>query len=134
MKTLGLVCLTAMLLAGCSTNPITPGPRTAIVSLENFYFAPVGAEPSVASFATLLPNNDRAFKSLMQCAAQAPSLELALARADAARAVSNRAIAERKPALDVGVSAGGTRSNPNQFGSLPAGVAPDSTRFEPSIG
>lgn len=126
----GAALVLVLLLAGCSTTGINPEPRTAIIAPDSFYFAPADTAMSATPFAALLPIDDSAFKMLMRRAEQAPSLELALARVDAARAVSARAAAERKPSLDVGLSTEGARTNPNQLGSLPAGISADRTRFD----
>jgi outer membrane protein, multidrug efflux system len=127
-RSAALAVVSLALLAGCaSVGEI--GPRPEIRLPDNYVFAPSPDDAVPASADALLPRNELAFLALMDYATNAPDLAIALARVDAARAVADRAKAERLPSIDGSASAGATRSNPNQFGNLPAGAAVDSTRF-----
>jgi outer membrane protein, multidrug efflux system len=123
--------LSVALLAGCASVG-QPDARPDIMMPDSFTFAPPVDAGSAAQTASLLPTSDAAFQALIKRGNDAPDLGIALARIDAARAVAKRAGAERLPAIDGSGTAGVQRSNPNQFGNLPAGAAVDSTRF--SIG
>jgi outer membrane protein, multidrug efflux system len=114
------------LLSGCASVGDMP-PRPETVLPQNFVFAPAGAGAEVEAFATLLPSQTAAFRALMQKAAAAPDLGIALERIEAARGVAARARAERRPAIDAGVSAQGQRSNPAQFGNISGGI--DATQY-----
>jgi outer membrane protein, multidrug efflux system len=129
--TLTLRLLPAMLLAGCaSVGEVTP--RAEIRLPDTYVFAPSTDAAALASADALIPHKDTAFRALMDFAKNAPDLAIAVARIDAARAVAERAKAERRPAIDGAANTGLTRSSPDQFGNLPPGAAIDSTRF--SIG
>jgi NodT family efflux transporter outer membrane factor (OMF) lipoprotein len=93
-----------------------------------FAFAPAPAER--ASLAALLPADDRAFQRLSARAlAQAPDLAAALARIEAARALGDRARAERLPQVDGGVSVDSRRQNVGQFGPASEFIDPVQTSF-----
>jgi outer membrane protein, multidrug efflux system len=126
-----LALATMTLLAGCASVG-QPDERPAIVMPAGFSFAPPVVKDAAPALQTLLPTRDPAFQALLKRANNAPDLAIALARIEAARAVTKRAGAERLPSIDASGSAGVQRSNSAQFGNLPAGVAVDSTRF--SIG
>jgi outer membrane protein, multidrug efflux system len=120
----------ALLLAGCASIGEMP-PRADITIPDNFTFAATsGADLDLAAD-SLLPADTAAFMALMKRASGAPDLAIAVARIDAARAVAQRAKAERRPSVDVSASAQEKRSNPNQFGSGAAGGV-DASQF--SIG
>jgi outer membrane protein, multidrug efflux system len=123
--------LPALLLAGCASIGQMP-PRADIVVPDSFVFAPGKATADTLDAALLLPLNTLAFQALIKRAADAPDLNIALARIDAARAVTKRAKAERLPSIDFNASAQEQRSNPGQFGSAPGGSGVDASRF--SIG
>jgi outer membrane protein, multidrug efflux system len=118
--------LPVAMLAGCASIGELP-PRPEAVLPQNFVFAPADTGADVDALATLLPSESAAFRALMQRAATAPDLGIALARLEAARGVAARARAERRPAIDVGVSGQGQRSNPAQFGNIPGGI--DATQY-----
>lgn len=120
--------LPLLVLAGCASVE-KPAPRAAIVLPDNFVFAPSVQDGGAARPDALLPVNDAAFRLLVRRAANAPDLGIALARIETARALAKRAAAERAPLVDASVSAGGERSNPQQFGNIPSGVPVDATRF-----
>ncbi len=125
------LALPALLLAGCASIGEMP-PRAEIVMPDNFVFAPVDASAENLNARALLPSETPAFQALIKRAANAPDLAIAVARIDAARAVTARAKAERLPAVDFNASAQEQRSNPNQFGNIPGGAGADASRF--SIG
>lgn len=118
----------AILLAGCASIGELP-PRAEIALPDSFVFAP--SEDAAQNVAGLLPSDQLSFKALLQRAATAPDLAIALARLDAARALAARARAERSPTVEAGGNAQGQRNNPAQFGNIPGGGI-DATRF--SIG
>ncbi len=126
-----VLALPALLLAGCASIGQMP-PRTDIVLPDTFVFAPAEGAADTVDVAVLLPTKTLAFQALMKRAADAPDLNIALARIDAARAVTKRAKAERLPSVDFNASAQEQRSNPSQFGSAPGGSGVDASRF--SIG
>lgn len=129
-RTLAFI-LPALLLAGCASIGQMP-PRTDIVLPDTFVFAPAEGAADTVDVAVLLPTKTLAFQALMKRAADAPDLNIALARIDAARAVTKRAKAERLPSVDYNASTQEQRSNPGQFGSAPGGSGVDASRF--SIG
>ncbi len=127
MQRSAVALATLTLLAGCATMP-TPAARPVIEMPAAFSFAPpANAEAPLPE--QLLPVNDPAFVGLLKKASNAPDIAIALARIDAARAIAQRAGAERLPSVDGSASAGFARSNPEQFGNLPPAVAVDSTRL-----
>jgi multidrug efflux system outer membrane protein len=103
----------ALALASCAAGP-GKLPSVAEVSLPPaFRFSPDAA--SQGSLAALLPRDDTAFRALSAAAlAGAPTLDAALARIEAARALAYRARAERLPAVDGGLSAQGSRASSAQ--------------------
>jgi outer membrane protein, multidrug efflux system len=123
-----LILLAPVLLAGCASVGEMP-PRPEIAVPDSFVFAPDYEGTEADGLRSLLPHDSAAFKALLARAEDAPDLAIAVARIDAARAVTARAKAERRPSVDASASAQRVRSNPSQFGNIP-GV--DSSRF--SIG
>jgi outer membrane protein, multidrug efflux system len=119
-----------LLLSGCATVESAPEQKREIAPPPAFYFAPAGLEGASNAYTALLPLEDPAFKALMQRAEQAPNLELALARVDAARAVTALAKADRKPYVGLDMSSAASRNNPDRFGNLPGGISIDSAPFE----
>jgi outer membrane protein, multidrug efflux system len=121
-----LILLSPMLLlAGCASVGEMP-PRPEIAVPDSFIFAPAEQGSEADGFRSLLPSDNAAFKALLARAEDAPDLAIAVARIDAARAVTSRAKAERLPSVDASASAQEARSNPSQFGNIP-GV--DASRF-----
>ena len=125
-----VLAVPALLLAGCASIGEMP-PRPDIAVPDTFTFATTPGTDLNLAVDSLLPSETPAFIALMKRAADAPDLAIAIARIDAARAVAQRAKAERQPSIDVGASAQQQRSNPNQFGSAVTGGV-DTSRF--SIG
>lgn len=114
MKRPALVAV--LLLAGCASVPGTRPAITDVAPPAQFHFAATAS--TAADQAQLLPQSDPAYRVLIGWAlTDAPSLEEALARVALARAQSDAANAERRPALDYSGNVTGTRSNPDQFGS-----------------
>lgn len=118
------------LISGCASVGELP-PRPEIIVPANFVFAPVDSDTEADTLTMLLPSNELAFRALLTRAATAPDLSIAMARIDAARALSARARSERSPNVDASGTGQGQRTNPAQFGTIPGGAV-DATRF--SIG
>jgi outer membrane protein, multidrug efflux system len=122
-----LLLAPALLLAGCaSIGEITPRPDISVP--DNFVFAPGDASADANGLQMLLPFETAAFVALMKRAADAPDLRVAVARIDAARAVTERAKAERLPNIDASATAQRQRSNNGQSGNG-GGSGTDSTSF-----
>ncbi|MAF60306.1 MULTISPECIES: efflux transporter outer membrane subunit [Pseudomonadota] len=130
MSRWSLAAVSMLCVSGCSTIGMAPEGNREIVAPAEFHFAPAGTLAVSRELSALLPVEDPAFQSLLVRAEQAPNLELALARIDAARAVTARAKAERKPDIGLGASARGVKTNPNRFGTFPAGISLDATQLE----
>jgi NodT family efflux transporter outer membrane factor (OMF) lipoprotein len=113
------------LLAGCAS--VGDGPQASSVSVPSaFVYAP--AVQSRAALDTLLPNDDPAFRDLLSAVdSEAPDLQVALARVDAARAALRAAGAARAPNIGVEGSASSARSSENAVTNLPPGFAIDPT-------
>lgn len=128
-----MICLVSasLITAGCSTlttdlsdphlNPaqVTPPGAYALA-------ADVVAE-NRDNLDLLLPSTDPAFQSLRSAAeANAPTLAIALARIDAAKAQARRAGANRLPTIGMDAGVTTSRTNPAAFGgNLPAGISID---------
>ncbi|MEK7784395.1 MAG: TolC family protein, partial [Chloroflexota bacterium] len=106
-------------LAGCAS--VGEGPSASSVTAPSaFVYAP--PVESRATLATLLPNEDPAFQSLLTAVeTQAPDLQVALARVDAARAALRAAGAARAPNIGVEGNASYARSSENAVTNLPPG-------------
>lgn len=118
----------AALLSGCVAGPPADIDTPPPVLPASFAYAP---EPGVsASVAGLLPGGDPAFADLSALAlADSPTLAQAIARIDRARAVSDRAGANRFPQIGASASVEGKRTNPAQFGTnFPSTVTIDTER------
>ncbi len=90
------IAVTALLLAGCAK--VGPMPDVASVPLPaTFVFGPETAAD--LPLVNLLPAQDSALAPLLNAALQAPNLEAALTRVDAARALVRGAAAARLPDL-----------------------------------
>lgn len=123
-----ILLLTAMALSGCASLP--PLPDTASVTLPAQYaYAPVSAAHSGVD--ALLPS-DPAFATLKVAAQTAPTLEAALARIDAARAVMGSARAARAPEIsasgNISAERGSTAAQPNN-----PFFDRDRTQFQPNL-
>lgn len=118
----------AALLGGCVAGPPTNIETPPPVLPANFAYAPeTGVSANVAA---LLPGGDPAFADLSALAlASSPTLAQAIARIDRARAMSDRAGANRLPQIGASASVEGTRINPAQFGTnFPSTVTIDTER------
>ncbi len=105
------------LLSGCAA--VGKGPQASSVALPGgFAYAP---DPAArAPLDALLPNEDPAFRSLVAAVdADAPDLQAALARVQAARAALRAAGAERTPNIRASGSATRDRSTRNNNFSFP---------------
>ncbi|MEB3416708.1 efflux transporter outer membrane subunit [Alteriqipengyuania sp. WL0013] len=124
------VALVASALGGCVAGPAPEIATPAPVLPETYLYRPSGAVET--SLADLLPQGDAAFVRMAEVAlAGSPTLLEAVARIDAARAAADRAGANRLPAVGIGGSVTGSRTNPDQFGAnLPPGVEFDITRVQ----
>jgi NodT family efflux transporter outer membrane factor (OMF) lipoprotein len=120
------------LLAGCTT--VGDGPSAASVTAPtSFVYAP--PVESRARLATLLPNEDPAFQTLLTAVeTQAPDLQVALARIDAARAALRAAGAARAPNIGIEGSTNYARTSENAATNLPPGLAIDPTNSNFSTG
>lgn len=125
--------LTATLLSGCAT--VADGPSAASVSVPtSFVYAP--PEGSRATIDKLLPNDDPAFVALLAAIeTEAPDLQVALARVDAARAALRGAGLARAPNVGVEVNVSRSRSSENAISNLPldAVIDPTNSNFASSI-
>lgn len=124
--------LAVAVLAGCAS--VGEGPSASSVTAPSaFVYAP--PVESRATLATLLPNEDPAFQSLLTAVeTQAPDLQVALARVDAARAALRAAGAARAPNIGVEGNASYARSSENAVTNLPPGFTIDPTNSNFSTG
>lgn len=105
------------LLSGCAV--VGAGPQASSVTLpSSFAYAP---DPAVrAPLAAMLPNEDPAFRTLVAAIdADAPDLQVAVARVQAARAALRAAGAERAPNVTASGSASRDRSTRNNVIDFP---------------
>lgn len=124
--TRGAVILAApALLAGCAHVAMPPEARSVTVP-QAYIYAPEGE--GRATVAALLPA-DPAYAALSKAAAEAPTLGIAAARIDAARANLRGAKAARLPAIDL---SSGVTQNRGSRASQPANPAfvQDTTSFQ----
>ncbi len=123
-----LVACGALALAGCVAGPPADIDTSPPALPQDFAFAADAA--TSGNLATLLPSNDPAYADLAQLAlADAPTLAVALARIDRARAAASGASSQRFPQVSANASVTGTRTNPRQLGaSLPPTVTLDTER------
>ncbi len=128
MRRLLLAGAAALALAACSGGPRSVATASDVALPRAFVFAPAAAES--ASLAALLPLDDPAFRALSeQALAQAPDLQAAVARIEAARALGDRSRAERLPQVDGGASVDSRRQNVGQFGPAADFIDPVQTSF-----
>jgi NodT family efflux transporter outer membrane factor (OMF) lipoprotein len=125
-----LLLLTA--LSACAQ--VTAGPEAASLKLPQqfVYLPPTEARGAVEA---LLPKTDPAFSALVaRVDAEAPDLQVALARIEIARAGLKGAEAERQPRVDASVATSASRSSPNSALNVPNNVPFDRTRTDYSLG
>lgn len=120
-----------LLLTGCARIDRAPPVVDAVSALPPAFAGLGTVQTSNSPIADLLPRDDAAYVALADKAfGSAPTLAVAMARVDAARAGLRAARAEQMP--DVSAAASGTRERINpvaQFGGpLPPGVAIPSSR------
>lgn len=108
---------TLALLSGCAA--VGEGPQASSVALPSgFAYAPDSA--ARAPLQALLPNGDMAFQTLVAAVdADAPDLQVALARVQAARAALRAAGAERAPEISASGSATRNRTTRNNVIDFP---------------
>ena len=131
MKRAGSI-LALLALVACAQ--VRGGPEAASLKVPQqfFYLPPTEARGAIAA---LLPNGDPAFTALVaRVDAEAPDLQLALARVEIARAGLKSAQAERQPRVDASVGASASRSSPNSALNVPNNVPFDRTRTDYSLG
>jgi NodT family efflux transporter outer membrane factor (OMF) lipoprotein len=125
-----LLLLTA--LSACAQ--VTAGPEAASLKLPQqfVYLPPTEARGAIEA---LLSKTDPAFTALVaRVDAEAPDLQVALARVEIARAGAKGAEAERQPRVDTSVATSASRSSPNSALNVPNNVPFDRTRTDYSLG
>jgi NodT family efflux transporter outer membrane factor (OMF) lipoprotein len=128
-RALSLIALTT--LAACAQVKGGPEAASLKVPQQFVYMPPTEARGALAA---LLPNGDPAFAALIaRVDAEAPDVQLALARVEIARASLKGAQAERQPRLDASVGASASRSSPNSALNVPNNVPFDRTRTDYSL-
>lgn len=120
------------MLSGCAS--VGEGPSASSVRVPNaFVYAP--PTESRDMLASLLPNEDPAFRTLVAAVdADAPDLQVALARVAAARAALRAAGAARAPNVQAEGSAGFARGSENTIVNLPPGTPIDTSNASYSLG
>ncbi len=124
--------ITLLLLSGCAA--VGEGPKASSVSVPTaFVYAPTQEES--AALDSLLPSNDPAFRYLVAAVdTDAPDLQAALARVEAARAALRAAGAARAPNIEGQAGASYSRSSENVITNLPPGTVIDPTNSSFSSG
>ncbi len=128
----GLAFVAVTLLSGCAA--VGEGPSASSVRIPAAF---VYAEPSDSRdvLASLLPNEDPAFRMLVAAVdADAPDLQIALARVAAARAALRAAGAARAPDVQAEGSAGYSRGSENTITNLPPGTPMDISNASYALG
>ena len=125
-----VVMLAALSVSACVAGP-PPEIDLAPPAVPDSFVLAVDAG-STASLAALLPYGDPAFGDLAALTlADAPQLDTAIARIEAARAAAARQGAERLPRIGADAAITATRTNPAQFGAdLPPGISFDTERVQ----
>ena len=124
--------LALILLPGCAA--VGEGPQASSVTVPTtfLYEAPPGERGTLDD---LLPNGDPAFRTLVAAVdSDAPDLQAALARVDAARAGLRAAGAARAPNITANSNASYSRISENAVVNVPAGTAIDPTNASFSAG
>ncbi len=128
----GLAFVAVTLLSGCAA--VGEGPSASSVRIPAAF---VYAEPSDSRdvLASLLPNEDPAFRMLVAAVdADAPDLQIALARVAAARAALRAAGSARAPDVQAEGSAGYSRGSENTITNLPPGTPMDISNASYALG
>ncbi len=121
-----------MLLSACAAIEKGPAPSSVALPVQ-FAYAPPQA--SRDAFDSLLPKDDPAFTTLVATVdTDAPNLQAALARIQAARAALRAAGANRLPNIQGSGSAEIARSSENAIANLPPNVSFDSTNSQFMLG
>ena len=127
---LSLIALAA--LAACAQVKGGPEAASLKVPQQFVYLPPAEARGALTA---LLPKHDPAFNALVaRVDAEAPDLQLALARIEIARAGVKSAKAERLPRVDGSVGASASQSSPNAAFNVPNNVPFDKSRTDFSAG
>jgi NodT family efflux transporter outer membrane factor (OMF) lipoprotein len=120
-----------VLLSACAR--LNAPPEAASLNLPK-QFAYVSPTEARGALAALLPNNDPAFMALVaRIDAEAPDLQLALARIAIARAELKSSRAEQRFRIDSSIGASASRSSPNSAFNVPNNVPFDTGRIDYSI-
>ena len=128
----GLAVVAVTLLSGCAA--VGEGSSASSVRIPAAF---VYAQPSDSRdvLASLLPNEDPAFRMLVAAVdADAPDLQIALARVTAARAALRAAGAARAPDVQAEGSAGYSRGSENTITNLPPGTPIDMSNASYALG
>jgi NodT family efflux transporter outer membrane factor (OMF) lipoprotein len=129
-RALSLIALAA--LSACAQVKGGPEAASLKVPQQFVYMPPTEARGALAA---LLPNTDPAFAALVERVdAEAPELQLALARIETARAGLKAVRAERFPRVDGNVGASASQSSPNAAFNVPNNVPFDKGRTDYSVG
>ena len=128
----GFALVAVLLLSGCAAVGEGPSASSVRVPATFVYAAPTEARDVLAS---LLPNEDPAFRTLVAAVdADAPDLQVALARVAAARAALRGAGATRAPNVQAQGGAGYSRGSENTITNLPPGTVIDTSNANYSLG
>lgn len=123
---------TLALLSGCASIAETPLASSVPVPNAFVYAPPTEARDALTP---LLPNEDPAFRTLVTAVdADAPDLQVALARVAAARASLRAAGAARQPNVQAAVDAGYARGSENTITNLPPGTVIDTSNASYTLG
>lgn len=123
---------TLALLAGCAS--VAEGPSAASLSVPSS-FAYIPTQETRATLDTLLPNSDPAFRALLTAVdTEAPDVQVAMARVDAARAALRASGATRAPNVGLSGNSGYARISENAVTNLPPGLAIDPSNNSFSAG
>jgi NodT family efflux transporter outer membrane factor (OMF) lipoprotein len=127
-----LALLAVALLSGCAAVGEAPL-ASSVRAPDAFVYAPPTESRDV--LAALLPNEDPAFRTLVAAVdADAPDLQVALARVAAARAALRGAGAARAPNVQAEGNTGYGRGSENTITNLPPGTVIDTSNASYSLG
>lgn len=128
----GFILIALVSLSGCAAVGEAPSASSVRVPAAYVYAPPTEARDVLAA---LLPNEDPAFRTLVAAVdADAPDLQVALARVAAARAALRGTAAARAPDVQAQRSAGYVRGSENTITNLPLGTVVDTSNANYSVG
>lgn len=128
----GFILIALVSLSGCAAVGEAPSASSVRVPAAYVYAPPTEARDVLAA---LLPNEDPAFRTLVAAVdADAPDLQVALARVAAARAALRGTAAARAPDVQAERSAGYVRGSENTITNLPLGTVVDTSNANYSVG